>query len=299
MNLKVLLYTVFITIGITTASHWGYPDLDADEAFPMWGGLCDTGTHQSPIDLSQKGALKAEYDDLDFHNYNRAHTGVSVVNNGHSIQLSKFQYPMKLERGPLLEGYEVEQIHLHWWSEHTIDNVRYPMEAHIVHRNKRYPNMTMAANFKDGLAVIGVLYHVSNQENEAIDTVLEYLDEVKSYKNMNQEVHMKRPFVVRDLFPTVAGYLTYAGSLTTPSCAESVTWIVLLETFPVTMEQVEKFKQTECDGGRKLKNNYRIIQKSNNRPVLLVLNNRTGAAAPVGVSIGLVVLAALLARFLN
>jgi len=41
---------------------------------------------------------------------------------------------------------------------------------------------------------------------------------------------------VDDLVPSVESYFTYAGSLTTPTCAEAVTWIVLTETFPVTLD---------------------------------------------------------------
>ncbi|XP_017491313.1 PREDICTED: LOW QUALITY PROTEIN: carbonic anhydrase 2, partial [Rhagoletis zephyria] len=292
----------FLLLGLqhTEASHWSYSDRDLDEVFPTWGGICDTGTRQSPIDLSVSKSLKGLYADLEFDNFNDKQTGVSIVNNGHSIQLANFSTEMELEGGPLLDKYVVEQIHLHWWSEHTINNVRYPLEAHIVARNKRYANVTQASNFKNGLTVLAVLYHASNKRNEAIDQIIDYLDDVKSFDKVDQPVRMTNPFVVRQLFPKLNGYMTYAGSLTTPSCAEAVTWIVLSETFPVTLEQVDNFKQIQCEEKQVLKNNYRDIQKSNSRAVVLVLSaddNRSNAANSLRISLSVVFLVLSAAKF--
>lgn len=229
---------------------------------------------------------------------------------------------MEVEGGPLLDEFVVEQVHLHWWSEHTINNVRYPLEAHIVSRNKRYANITMASNFKDGLTVIAVLYHVSNERNEAIDQIIDYLDDVKDFDKLNELVRMKKPFVVRQLFPKLNGYMTYAGSLTTPSCAEAVTWIVLSETFPVTLKQVrtfvlnenifllylnfgwtqvDSFKEIHYEEKRTLKNNYRDLQKANNRPVIVVLpeeKNASDVASPLQLSMGTLFFMLIAAKFL-
>jgi len=65
------------------------------------------------------------------------------------VQLSGFAHDLTLSGGGLGSDYVVEQIHMHWWSEHTINDIRYPLEVHIVHRNTIYPNISMAANFKE------------------------------------------------------------------------------------------------------------------------------------------------------
>ncbi|XP_004536612.1 putative carbonic anhydrase 3 [Ceratitis capitata] len=300
----IFTFAIFLFSGLQrteASSHWSYPDRDLDEAFPNWGGICDTGTRQSPIDLSVSKSLKGVFDELKLDNFNDKQTGVTIVNNGHSIQLANFNNEMEVEGGPLLDDYVVEQIHLHWWSEHTINSVRYPLEAHIVGRNKRYANVTMASNFKDGLTVIAVLYHVSNERNKAIDQIIDYLEEVKEFDKLNQPVRMKNPFVVRELFPKLNGYMTYAGSLTTPSCAEAVTWIVLSETFPVTLKQIDSFKEVQCEEKRTLKNNYRDLQKVNNRPVIVVLPEEKSAAGggnPLQLSVGSLLLVLLVSKFL-
>ncbi|XP_030559474.1 carbonic anhydrase 2 [Drosophila novamexicana] len=267
-------------LALSAASEWGYPDLDnnQDEAFPKWGGLCDNGKKQSPINLHVKGALKGEFSALKFDNYDEEQGSLQMVNNGHSIQLSGFAHDLTLSGGGLVSDYVVEQIHMHWWSEHTINDIRYPLEVHIVHRNKIYPNMSMAANFKDGITVLGVLYHVSNTPNEAIDSIIKSLDSVKSYERINIPANIEDSLAVDDLVPSVDTYFTYAGSLTTPTCAEAVTWIVLTNTFPVTLDQVNQFKEIEYEKDKQLHNNYRELQSENNRAVVLVVQQERGSA---------------------
>lgn len=38
---------------------------------------------------------------------------------------------------------------------------RYPMEMHIVHKNKIYSNLSNALNYKDSLVVLGIFFQVS------------------------------------------------------------------------------------------------------------------------------------------
>ncbi|XP_067618134.1 putative carbonic anhydrase 3 isoform X1 [Eurosta solidaginis] len=294
-----LFSALFLLFGLQriSASHWSYPDRDLNEAFPNWGGICDTGKRQSPINLSKDKSLKGVFDKLKFENFNERQNGVTLVNNGHSIVLSNFSKQMEVKGGPLLDEYVVEQLHLHWWSEHTINNMRYPLEVHIVSRNKRYANVSMATNFKEGLTVIGVLYHVSNERSEAIEQIIEHLQDVKDYEKLDQPAHMKQSFVVRQLFPKLNGYITYSGSLTTPSCAEAVTWIILSETFPVTLAQVDSFKDTHYEANKVLKSNYRDIQKSYNRPVIFV-DDVVGAANHMQVSVGAIIFMFIAIKFM-
>ncbi|KAH8382437.1 hypothetical protein KR009_003537, partial [Drosophila setifemur] len=286
--------SVCCSLALGWASDWHYPDLDnnKDAPFPKWGGLCDSGKKQSPINLRAKGALLGNFDPLKFTNYKEHQSNLQMINNGHSIQLYGFDHALTLSGGGLLHDYVVEQIHMHWWSEHTINDLRFPLEVHIVHRNTIYPNMTMAANFKDGIVVVGVLYHVSNTANAAIGSIIKSLGAVKSYDRMNQPVGVADSLSVKDLVPSVEGYFTYAGSLTTPTCAEAVTWIVVTNTFPVTLDQVEEFKEIEYGQGQQLHNNYRELQSENNRAVVMVTELRSSAAGLAG-SLSLLAMAVL------
>jgi len=71
-------------------------------------------------------------------------------------------------RGAKLPGeFEVEGLHFHWGdknnrgSEHVINDIRYTMEMHIVHRNKKYATIGEALNHQDGAAVLGFFFNVS------------------------------------------------------------------------------------------------------------------------------------------
>ena len=44
------------------------------------------------------------------------------------------------------------------------------------------------------------------------------------------------------LLPARRGYFRYAGSLTTPACAEGVRWHVLMEPITVSAEQITRFR---------------------------------------------------------
>ncbi|XP_017144525.1 putative carbonic anhydrase 3 [Drosophila miranda] len=301
MHFVTFSILVCCSLGLSWASEWGYPDLDnnKDAPFPDWGGLCDSGKRQSPINLAAKWSLRGKFDELKFQNYRYTQKNLEMVNNGHSIQIDDFDDVLVMEGGGLAHEYELEQIHLHWWSEHTINSVRYPLEVHIVHRNKLYPNMTIATNFKDGIVVLGVLFHVSNTPNDAIASIIKNLEDVRAYSRINKPVTVSSSLAVDDLMPQSTGnYYTYAGSLTTPSCAEAVIWIVFTETLPVTLEQVEQFKEIEYSNGKQLHNNFRNLQSINNRAVVLVEldDNRSGAAAGRTASLGLILILGLAAQ---
>lgn len=159
------------------------------------------------------------------------------------MQLSKFDKNFKLKGGPLGDDlYILDQIHFHWASEHTINHIRYPLEMHMVHRNAKYPNGTQAAQMKDGLVVLGVLYHASLQRNHILDDIIDQLDKVNSKDKVNAPKSLEVNYQISGLLPELEDYVTYSGSLTTPQCFETVTWIIVAETFPISIDQVKHFR---------------------------------------------------------
>ena len=63
------------------------------------------------------------------------------------------------------------------------------------------------------------------------------------------------------LLPARRGYVRYAGSLTTPACAEGVRWHVLAERITVSWEQMQRFQ-------RRYRNTARPLQQREGRPLL-------------------------------
>ncbi|KAH8288351.1 hypothetical protein KR054_001382 [Drosophila jambulina] len=260
---------------LSRSAEWSYPMKFA--AFPQWGGLCDEGKEQSPINLNAHECRRESFDRLKLKNYITRQRNLTMVNNGHTIQVSGFNNELTLRGGVLQNEFVLEQFHMHWESEHTINSARFPLEIHFVHRNANYPDLKTALNFTDGVVVIGALYHESSQNNYELGFIINGLKEVKGYDKINQPIQLGSAIIVDYLIPSVKSYYTYAGSLTTPSCAEVVTWIVLTETFPVTLDQVNEFKEIEYKEGMQLRNNYRELQSRGDREVVLV----SGAPSPV------------------
>ncbi|MFL5514248.1 MAG: carbonic anhydrase family protein, partial [Gemmatimonadales bacterium] len=106
------------------------------------------GHAQSPIDISAPKSHSLPRLSLHYEE-----TGISVVNNGHTIQVA-YDPGSSLE----IEGtrYQLIQFHFHTPSEHTFAGKHAPAELHLVHRSG------------DGrLAVIGVLLQ-PGPENAAL-----------------------------------------------------------------------------------------------------------------------------------
>jgi carbonic anhydrase len=52
-------------------------------------------------------------------------------------------------------------LHFHWGernnkgAEHVLNDIRHPIEMHIVHRNRKYKTIDEAIEHRDGLTVFG------------------------------------------------------------------------------------------------------------------------------------------------
>lgn len=80
--------------------------------------------------------------------------------------------PTRNSRQPFVTGglmrsiYEAESLHFHWGSkgvkgsEHKINDRKFDVEMHIVHRNRKYPTQEEALQNKDGLAVLGIMFRI-------------------------------------------------------------------------------------------------------------------------------------------
>lgn len=66
----------------------------------------------------------------------------------------------------LRDEYVLEGLHFHWGnrnnmgSEHIFNDVRFPLEMHVIHRNRKYGDVAEALNHGDGLAVLAFFYQV-------------------------------------------------------------------------------------------------------------------------------------------
>lgn len=170
------------------------------------------------------------------------------------------------------------------------------MELHIVSHNQRYRNFTEAVQNKQGVSVLGVLFHVSDQINPLLKNILDSAEAVKDAAFQSNEI--KAPFSPVQLLPNDrSSYFRYEGSLTTPSCDEAVIWTVLDHTVPFAITQIERFKQVKDVDGALLTHNFRQLQRLNSRPLVYVRDELLGgdrsASATIHISLATVTAATI------
>ena len=215
---------------------WAY---DGDATPDTWHTcFADCGGQvQSPIDITGAvvnnglSAIDAGYNDAP----------VDLINNGRTIL---FNYTpggeLRLDAG----NFELLQFHFHAGSEHTVDGVRFPLEAHMVHQDEATGN----------LAVISILFREGSENaflaNFSDDLPAEADDTYTSTDMIN----------VGNLLQDNAAYFTYGGSLTTPPCSETVTWMVLKEPIEASATQIANMQNI-------LQDNYRPTQALNGRTI--------------------------------
>lgn len=230
-TLIILLALSFTTITAESKSHWSY---DGDTGPANWGNLnteyslCETGKNQSPINITQ--AIKASLSEL---NFDYVADVASIKNNGHSIQSNIADGSSVMING---KEFNLLQFHFHSPSEHHVNGNNYPLEVHFVHADKDM-----------NLAVVGVFFEESSEENTVFKDILKMAPKKEGEKKVKKSIDYK------NLIPKDKSYYRLNGSLTTPPCSEGVTWVVMKDIQPISKKQVDKY--------------YKIFGFDANRPV--------------------------------
>jgi carbonic anhydrase len=222
-------------------AHWAY---EGDTGPQAWGklkpdfNLCAIGKRQSPINIEDGNTLRGPAEPVQFA---YQPSNASVVNNGHTIQVDVQGENSITVRG---SNYRLLQFHFHTPSEEQLNFKRFPMVAHLVHKNN-----------EGQLAVVAVLLD-EGASNPMIDKVWTYMP-----LDSGDRVRMPQGLLnVTELLPTDQRYYQFMGSLTTPPCSEGVLWMVLKQPVTISKEQYKLFTQL-------YPNNARPVQPVNGRPV--------------------------------
>lgn len=212
--------------------HWGYEGEIGPENWAklnpeyFWCGL----KNQSPININKNDKVISILPKLRL-NYGKTEKP-EIINNGHTIQVNiseDFSFEIRGKK------YKLVQFHFHTPSEHTVEGNFYPMEMHLVHKDK------------DGnIAVIGIFIK-EGKRNSELEKVFNNSPSEEGKQVLNDKIDLN------NLLPKNKSYYTYSGSLTTPPCTEGVRWIVLKKAITASKRQIEKFKS--------------IMKINNNRPV--------------------------------
>lgn len=208
----------------------------------------------------------------------------SMTNTGESWKVVVEGQDSCLTGGPLEHSYQLVQFHGHWGkcpnsgSEHTVDGKRFAAELHLVHWNvDLYNSVEEALASPKGVAVIGIFFQVGKYHEE-LAKITDILHEITRKGDMCSLPKKVDPAA---FLPEAHDYWTYEGSLTTPPCYESVTWIIFKQPVEMSEEQLEKFKMLQSSQLKAFVNNEPVHGKimENCRPVQ-PLNGRVIREAP-------------------
>ena len=105
-------------------------------------------------------------------------------------------------------------------------NSRLSREEEIFHFNDRLKYHWIHAYFLN--------LQIGNISNPELRVLTNFTHQIR-YKEQNVTI---KSLSIRDLIPDLDAYMTYEGSLTTPGCHETVTWIVVNKPVLITRHQV-------------------------------------------------------------
>lgn len=237
-----LFTAAIVTSALAERTPWGYGTANGPS---KWSTLsekfikCDEGNIQSPINIDTEMTKEMDLKELDF-DY-KSSPALRMINTGHTIKIDHNE-PSVLRYSDGSGEFNLFQFHFHSPSEHTIDEARYDMEIHFIHRNRA------------GNIAIVALFIEEGEYNPEFDLMWDFLptevgdeDIFRSYNPVN-------------LLPESKEYYKYTGSITTPPCIENVTWFILKEPIEMSPKQIEAFRDI-------FDHNIRPLQPLNNRTV--------------------------------
>uniref|UniRef100_A0A183C1Q1 Carbonic anhydrase n=1 Tax=Globodera pallida TaxID=36090 RepID=A0A183C1Q1_GLOPA len=240
----LMLVQVHFMAQANEGEHWGY---EPENGPSTWGGLCQTGKRQSPINIQKDCFNENKTPQLTFENYDKNGL-VTMTNSGHSVMISGFNnWPLQpfISDGGLGSKYMLNQFHFHWsqnanGSEHTVDGEHFDAELHMVHI-KEGLSFSEAIDSSDGLAVLGIFYKIGD-DGRSMLSLQNGLNEVTRKDNLEM-------------------FFRYNGSLTTPECNEAVVWTVFDKRLSISSNQLELLRQIQGPNGKALNSNVRPVQK--------------------------------------
>ncbi|XP_037653606.1 carbonic anhydrase 9 [Choloepus didactylus] len=246
-------------------SHWRY---GGGPPWPQVSPAC-AGRFQSPVDIRPElTAFSPALRPLELLGFELPPLPeLSLRNNGHSVQLTLLP-GLETALAPGRE-YRALQLHLHWGaagrpgSEHTVGGHRFPAEIHVVLLSTAFARFEEALGRPGGLAVLAAFLQEGPEENSAYEQLLSHMEEIAKEGSETRVPGLD----ASALLPSdLSRYFQYEGSLTTPPCAQGVTWTVFNQTVRLSAKQLRTLSGTLWgpDDSR-LQLNFRATQPLNGR----------------------------------
>lgn len=179
-------------------------------------------------------------------------------------------------------SYSLHHVQFYWTpsgsnnssSPHQIDNSEYVGELHFVHLNSAYSRYDEGMKKSDGLLVLVVHIVSSTQESYTFDKILA---NIKNLTESKQRLMMQEESTWRNLLPRdTSRFYRYRGSLMTPPCYESVTWILFDDKLKLGHKQIKNLRRYHVIGRAKINgtSNYKQVDWTSHRRGPQPLNDR-------------------------
>ncbi|CAH8519748.1 unnamed protein product [Schistosoma turkestanicum] len=254
-------------------SHWGQMAFMAITN-DIWS-ICYQGKMQSPINISTRHLVfDTNLEPLKILGLDKQ-IDVEIVNTGQDLQLKILDSTTLIvfSEGPLVYDYRLFGVIIKFGSrsdrgsDHQIDGVAFPAELQLYAFNYiLYPNFSVALSKPNGLAALSIFCQIGDQSSADLEAIISMADQVQ-LKGQYKKLH---GLLLNAIIPSTAQYMTYHGSLPFPACYETVTWIILNQPVIITETQLKSLRQLRISSFResgRMADNYRTIQKLNNRSV--------------------------------
>ncbi|EIJ4041858.1 carbonic anhydrase family protein [Campylobacter sp. US18a] len=204
---KIIIFLIFVSLGFLNAFDQNQSPINIDKNL--------TKKTHNILDIVYNGGIK--------NIVNSKNTLKIYTSNSNKVFFNNLEFTLK-------------EFHFHTPSENTINNIKYPLELHFVHKNS-----------SNQILVIGVLFK-EGKENLTLKQILNNVKEIEKNQNLD----------LKTLLPKNKSYFNFEGSLTTKPYTEGVEWIVMEHPLELSKAQILEFQKL-------LNNNARALQALNNR----------------------------------
>ncbi|KAL5108492.1 Carbonic anhydrase-related protein 10 [Taenia crassiceps] len=234
---------------------------------------CKHGKRQSPIDIVTDALIfDLSLHPVKLHGADQQLT-ISVENAGHDLLFAVIFGVITFSGGPLSYTYRLSEMRLKFGSssdrgsEHRVNSFAYPGELQLyAYNSDLYQSFADAVDRPNGVAAFSSMLQMSTETNKDLMGIVMAAEKTQFLGN---KFHLKG-IELQALFPAIDEYMTYEGSLPFPSCAETVTWIILNRSIQISLKEMKVLRQLRTDKtlwSTSMADNFRPVNPLNNRSV--------------------------------